>query len=64
MKIISRTEALAAGLKHYFTGKPCRRGHVALRLVSICACVECKLESYRDYYAANPEKMWLEGACK
>jgi hypothetical protein len=30
--VISRQEALAQGVKRYFTGKPCCRGHVAERL--------------------------------
>jgi hypothetical protein len=42
MDIISRAEAKAQGLTHYFTGKPCKNGHVAKRLVA-GACVECRL---------------------
>lgn len=41
-EIISRAEALAQGLKRYFTGKPCKHGHVAERLVSIRSCLGCK----------------------
>ena len=41
MEIISRKTALAMGLKRYFTGKPCRRGHVATRKVSDKSCREC-----------------------
>jgi hypothetical protein len=33
-EIITRTAAKAQGLKHYFTGKPCNRGHVAERYVN------------------------------
>jgi 5-methylcytosine-specific restriction endonuclease McrA len=40
--IISHEKAKAAGLKHFFTGKPCRRGHVALRTVRENGCVECQ----------------------
>ena len=29
IKIISHAEAKAQGLKRYFTGKPCKHGHVA-----------------------------------
>jgi len=43
-EIVSRKDARAAGLKRYFTGKPCKRGHVAERWVSIKACVNCQLE--------------------
>jgi hypothetical protein len=39
--IISRAEAKAAGLKRYFTGKPCPYGHVAERLRSNGLCAKC-----------------------
>jgi len=41
MQVITRTEAQEQGLKTYFTGKPCKRGHVAARRVNPNACVEC-----------------------
>lgn len=37
----TRKEALELGLKHYFTGIPCRRGHVAHRYVLGSRCAEC-----------------------
>lgn len=40
-QIISRTDALAAGLKRYFTGLPCRHGHIAERLASNYICTKC-----------------------
>jgi len=39
--IISRAEAKAQGLTHYFTGKPCKHGHIAERFVTGRHCVEC-----------------------
>jgi hypothetical protein len=33
-EIIVRKEALAKGLKGFFTGKPCKRGHVVERRVT------------------------------
>jgi hypothetical protein len=36
-----RTAAKAAGLKHFFTNKACKRGHISLRLVSTGDCVAC-----------------------
>ncbi len=39
--IISYADAKAAGLKRYFTGEPCKHGHIAERFVSSCGCVEC-----------------------
>lgn len=40
-EIIRRSEAKAQGLKTYFTGKPCKHGHVAIRLVSNGSCRQC-----------------------
>jgi hypothetical protein len=51
-RIISRAEARALGLKRYFTGEPCKHGHVAERWVSGRVCVECA----RGWRAANLEK--------
>jgi len=42
MQIISRAEAKAKGLKRYFTGKPCKHGHVAERQVFNATCVDCQ----------------------
>lgn len=75
MEVISRKEAIEKGLKVYFTGKPCKYGHVAERYVSIGYCVECsrvreqrdKRKEYRKkYYKNNAEqkkewqKQWRE----
>jgi len=43
MTIITRKDALAHGLTHYFTGKPCKRGHVSKRYAKTGNCVECTL---------------------
>jgi hypothetical protein len=41
-KIITRKEAQALGLKRFFTGKPCKHGHVCERHVCDRICVDCK----------------------
>jgi hypothetical protein len=41
MEVISRDVAVLKGLRHYFTGTPCSRGHVSERFVSIRKCKEC-----------------------
>jgi hypothetical protein len=62
MKIITRTDAKAAGLKRYFTGKKCHQQHIAERRVSDHGCVECsrvkaaspkERERRREYMAAH-----------
>jgi len=68
MEIISRKEARVRGLDRYYTGKPCKYGHVSERYLSTGICVECNRErnnsdearEYKREYArkwreANPE---------
>lgn len=52
MKIITRREAKELGLKRYFTGKPCKYGHVCEQYCSNYYCVDCSDE----LYAKNKEK--------
>ena len=54
--IIGRNEASALGLKRFFTGEPCRHGHIVERSVSDPECMECSREHTRKYRAADPEK--------
>lgn len=59
MKKIGREAARIAGLKYYFTGKPCVNGHVAQRRVDNWACMECARAAARDNYhkRTNPSAM-------
>lgn len=50
MKIIARKDAKRVGLKRYFTGKPCREGHVAERQVCTGHCVVCNLARVNAEY--------------
>ncbi len=52
-EIISRAMALAKGLKRYFTGKPCKRGHIAARGVASRACKECQKTDQANRRQAN-----------
>jgi 5-methylcytosine-specific restriction endonuclease McrA len=51
-----RQAAIAAGERHYFTGAPCKHGHVAKRFVIDRKCVECSKVNHDRWRAANPEK--------
>ena len=53
---ISRAQAKAQGIKLYFTGVPCKHGHVDVRQVSNQRCRTCGYERQRAAYAANPKK--------
>jgi hypothetical protein len=50
MKIISRAEARASGQTHYFTGKPCKNGHVDKRYVHKATCYTCVREAKHPLY--------------
>lgn len=63
LQVISRKEARGKGLVHYYTGKPCKYGHVARRLVSVRTCVECSNEYMRKRVNAADGK-WKEYAKK
>ena len=62
--VITRKEAQAQGLKRYYTGKPCKHGHVAERFLSTRTCVTCHRqggasekgkETRRNYFKNNDE---------
>lgn len=52
----TRKEARAVGALKYFTGKPCKRGHVATRLSSCGVCEICGREAAKEYSTRNREK--------
>lgn len=54
--MVSLKDARAAGLKRYFTGQPCKHGHIAERLVSTRKCCQCNAMHVVAWGAANPEK--------
>ena len=55
--IISRDEARARGLKRYFTGTPCKHGHIAERNVRSGRCLECDRARTTKWRAANPKRI-------
>ena len=57
MEIISRKEAIEKGLKMYFTGKPCKYGHVTERRASTGVCLECEKEYNREYWVQNKDQI-------
>lgn len=56
--IILRADARHQGLARYFTGKPCKRGHVAERYTRNLTCVECDREKQRaaQWHVKNRER--------
>lgn len=61
---IDRQTAKSLGLKRYFTGNPCKKGHVAERWVSSLTCIECALRRHRtpEYleYVQPVAEAWRE----
>ena len=56
-----RATAKATGAKYYYTGKPCVRGHIALRKTK-GACVECMKEDWAKDNEKRSEKPKSEAA--
>lgn len=50
---ISRKQAKEQGLKHYFTGKPCKHEHIATRLTSKGICTDCNRQHNQTLQAAG-----------
>lgn len=55
VEIISREEARERGLKRYFTGTPCKHGHISERYVGNRCCASCTLIAAMAYDAAHPD---------
>lgn len=53
-EIISRKDAISRGLDRYFTGKPCKRGHISERKIKGW-CVECE-HIYNSSESAKAQK--------
>lgn len=49
--ILSRADAKQRGLRRYFTGLPCLRGHVTERSVSSARCMTCANDDQRKHYS-------------
>jgi 5-methylcytosine-specific restriction endonuclease McrA len=54
MEIITGKQARERGLKWYFTGKPCKNGHIAKRRVDDWACAACACARVKKWDHANP----------
>ncbi len=53
---VTRAEAKARGLKRYFTGNPCKHGHIAERYTVFGKCVVCACERWRLDSKRDPDK--------
>jgi hypothetical protein len=55
MEKISREAASQLGLKWYFTGEPCKHGHVCERYAVSTACLECQRLGKSRWLAKHPK---------
>jgi hypothetical protein len=59
--IISRKQAIEQGLEQYYTGIPCKRGHIAHRVIANWECIVChrirnKISSKKPLIRENKNK--------
>ena len=50
-------EAKLLQLAHYFTGKPCKRGHMAMRLTASSDCIACRIVVKCEYDRKNKDRI-------
>lgn len=56
LEIISRDDAISKGLIKYFTGIPCKNGHISEIYVNRNVCKDCKLMWERNTYRKDSSK--------
>jgi hypothetical protein len=56
-EIITLEEAKEKGLKKYFTGKPCKHGHISERYVLDKTCCMCRYHMHRKYQLEHSEEL-------
>lgn len=56
LHIISLKDAAKLGMTRYFTGKPCKHGHISERKVSDRGCVRCRKDIGARHDKKYPEK--------
>lgn len=53
---ITWAEAKSQGLRKYFTGKPCKNGHISELHIS-GGCIECRKQAYKRWASSNKERL-------
>lgn len=66
LQIVTRPTAKTHGLKKYFTGLPCKQGHISEKYTTSGSCIQCfrirgsseaRVQYEREYYRANRERV-------
>jgi 5-methylcytosine-specific restriction endonuclease McrA len=55
--IIESAEARARGLRYYFTGRPCKHGHIAERITANWTCVVCYDATLAQWRSENADRV-------
>jgi 5-methylcytosine-specific restriction endonuclease McrA len=55
--VVTRQEARELGLKRYFLGSPCKRGHISERRADDSDCIECVRHRGEVTRLVNPERI-------
>ena len=58
IQIITRAQAIERGLKKYYTGIPCKHGHIRSRTTNTCACDGCIEKYQHDLRKRIVENAW------
>jgi hypothetical protein len=56
LEIIDRPTALALGRTHYYTGKPCKYGHLSIRNTNSKQCMVCQRRLRKEWRDNHPEQ--------
>jgi len=65
MKIITRAEAKASGLTHYYPGSTCKNGHIDQRRTDNGQCMQCRHDAYwlnREAYLESCRERYSKDA--
>lgn len=60
MRLMSRRQAIAFGFKRYYTGKPCKYGHISERYVASFQCYECSQQEEHKIKKRAITKAWIK----
>lgn len=53
--LITKEAAKLLGLKYYFTGIPCKKGHIEKRYINTGICYQCKRDQHKRNYEKHSE---------
>lgn len=56
--ILTRQQALAIGFSRYFTGRPCKNGHIAERYTAGRSCIVCTKEGNQRKSKEHRSEYW------